>query len=69
MISGYLDPASGSAIVGAVAAGAAGAGVAARTMMAKMRLRKRGAAPADGEQEMLAEDEPAADVADAETTQ
>ncbi len=45
MINGYLDPASGSAIIGAVAAGAAGAGVAARTMMAKMRLKKR---PADG---------------------
>lgn len=49
MISGYLDPASGSAIISAVAAGAAGAGVAAKTMMAKMRLKKRAAAegPAD----------------------
>jgi hypothetical protein len=41
MINGYLDPASGSAIIGAVAAGAAGAGVAAKTMMAKLRLKKR----------------------------
>ena len=41
MLSGYLDPASGSAIISAVAAGAAGAGVAAKTMMAKMRLKKR----------------------------
>ena len=44
MIVGYLDPASGSAIISAVAAGAAGAGVAAKTMMAKMRLKKRAAA-------------------------
>lgn len=43
MISGYLDPASGSAIISAVAAGAAGAGVAAKTVMAKMRLKKRAA--------------------------
>lgn len=41
MLSGYLDPASGSAIISAVAAGAAGAGVAAKTMLTKMRLRKR----------------------------
>jgi hypothetical protein len=41
MLSGYLDPASGSAIISAVAAGAAGAGVAAKTVMAKMRLKKR----------------------------
>ena len=41
MISGYLDPASGSAIVGAVAAGAAGAGVAAKAMMAKLRMKRR----------------------------
>ena len=41
MLSGYLDPASGSAIFSAVAAGAAGAGVAAKTIMAKMRLKKR----------------------------
>ena len=44
MLSGYLDPASGSAIISAVAAGAAGAGVAAKTMLTKMRLRKRDAA-------------------------
>lgn len=43
MVSAYLDPASGSAIISAVAAGAAGAGVAAKTMLAKMRLKKRGA--------------------------
>lgn len=41
MISGYLDPASGSAIIGAVAAGAAGAGVAAKAMMAKLRMKRR----------------------------
>ena len=41
MLSGYLDPASGSAIISGVAAGAAGAVVAAKTMMTKMRLRKR----------------------------
>lgn len=41
MLTGYLDPASGSAIISAVAAGAAGAGVAAKTMLSKMRLRKR----------------------------
>lgn len=53
MITGYLDPASGSAIISAVAAGAAGAGVAAKTMMAKMRLKKRAA-----EGPIPAEDEP-----------
>lgn len=42
---GYLDPASGSAIVGAVAAGAAGISVAARTMVAKMRIRRGDAGP------------------------
>jgi hypothetical protein len=47
MINGYLDPASGSAIIGAVAAGTAGVGVAARTMMAKMRLKKRSLEPID----------------------
>jgi hypothetical protein len=41
MISGYLDPASGSVLISIVAGGAAGAGVAAKTMMAKMRLKKR----------------------------
>ncbi len=41
MFQGYLDPASGSAIISAVVAGAAGAGVAARTMMTKMRLKRR----------------------------
>lgn len=44
---GYLDPASGSAIVGVVAAGAAGAGVAARTMLAKLRFKRRGAGETD----------------------
>lgn len=43
MLSGYLDPASGSAIISGVAAGAAGAVVAAKTMMTKMRLRRRDA--------------------------
>jgi hypothetical protein len=41
MISGYIDPASGTAIISAVAAGTAGVGVAAKTMMAKLRLKKR----------------------------
>ena len=41
MMQAYLDPASGSAIMSAVVAGAAGAGVAARTMLTKMRLKKR----------------------------
>ncbi|MFT5203847.1 MAG: hypothetical protein ACI9C1_003250 [Candidatus Aldehydirespiratoraceae bacterium] len=41
MIQAYLDPASGSMIMGAVAAGGAGVVVAGKTMMAKMRFRKR----------------------------
>lgn len=41
MIHGYLDPASGSAIISAVAAGGAGIVVGVKTMMTKMRLRKR----------------------------
>ncbi|MDW3219478.1 MAG: hypothetical protein R8F63_12780 [Acidimicrobiales bacterium] len=45
MLSGYLDPASGSAIISGVVAGAAGAVVTAKTMMTKMRLRKRDDAP------------------------
>jgi len=53
MLSGYLDPASGSAIISAVAAGTAGVGVAAKTMMAKMRLKKRAA-----EEEIALDDEP-----------
>ncbi len=40
MIIGYLDPASGSAVVGAVAAGLGGVGVAAKTLLAKMRRRQ-----------------------------
>ena len=47
MVPGYLDPASGSAIVGVVAAGAAGMGVAAKTMLAKMRPKRRGTKAAD----------------------
>ena len=35
MITGYLDPASGSAIIGAIAAGGAGMVVAARAALAK----------------------------------
>lgn len=65
MISGYLDPASGSAIIGAVAAGAAGAGVAAKTMMAKMRLKRRSTdepvlteEPAVPDEETIVVDEP-----------
>ncbi|MBI2704155.1 MAG: hypothetical protein HYX32_02525 [Actinobacteria bacterium] len=34
---GYLDPGTGSMIVGAVAAGAAGVGVAVRTGLSKFR--------------------------------
>ncbi len=41
MIHGYLDPASGSAIVSAVAAGGAGIVVALNTVKNKMRFRKR----------------------------
>jgi len=48
MINAYLDPASGSAIISAVAAGTAGVGVAARTMRAKLRLKKGGAEVTEG---------------------
>ncbi len=36
MISAYLDPASGSAIIGAVAAGGAGIAVAGRAVLSKL---------------------------------
>ena len=41
MIIGYLDPASGSAIIGAIAAGGAGAVVAARTVLARLGIGRR----------------------------
>ena len=41
MVNGYLDPASGSAIIGAIAAGGAGMVVAARTVLGKLRIRRR----------------------------
>ena len=40
MISAYLDPASGSAIIGAVAAGGAGIAVAGRAVLAKLGFGK-----------------------------
>ena len=40
MIS-YLDPASGSAIIGAIAAGGAGMAVAGKAVLAKLRLGRR----------------------------
>ncbi len=39
MISAYLDPASGSAIIGAVAAGGAGIAVAGRAVLSKLGFR------------------------------
>lgn len=36
MMSAYLDPASGSAIIGAVAAGGAGIAVAGRAVLSKL---------------------------------
>ena len=56
MISGYLDPASGSVIVSVVTAGAAGAGVAAKSLMAKMRIKKRAAEEIAADDESLAAD-------------
>ena len=40
MISAYLDPASGSAIIGAVAAGGAGIAVAGRAVLSKLGFGK-----------------------------
>lgn len=40
MNSAYLDPASGSAIIGAVAAGGAGIAVAGRAVLAKLGFGK-----------------------------
>ena len=40
MISAYLDPASGSAIIGAVAAGGAGIAVAGRALLSKLGFGK-----------------------------
>ena len=40
MISAYLDPASGSAIIGAVAAGGAGIAVAGRALLWKLGFGK-----------------------------
>lgn len=48
MIIGYLDPASGSAIIGAIAAGGAGVVVAARTVLARLGIG-RGKRSAHGE--------------------
>lgn len=45
MISAYLDPASGSAIIGAVAAGGAGIVVAAKVMLAKLGFGKKSENP------------------------
>ena len=41
MIGAYLDPASGSAIIGAVAAGGAGMAVAGRAMLAKLGFGRK----------------------------
>ena len=41
MIFGYLDPASGSAIIGAIAAGGAGMVVAARAVLAKFGIGRK----------------------------
>ncbi len=41
MISSYLDPASGSAIIGAVAAGGAGIAVAGRAVLSKLGFGKK----------------------------
>ena len=50
MIFGYLDPASGSAIIGAIAAGGAGMAVAARAVLAKFRVgRNKKPIPGDTE--------------------
>lgn len=38
---GYLDPASGSAIIGAIAAGGAGMAVAGKAVLSKLRLSRR----------------------------
>lgn len=40
MINAYLDPASGSAIIGAVAAGGAGIAVAGRAVLSKLGFGK-----------------------------
>ena len=41
MIFGYLDPASGSAIIGAIAAGGAGMVVAARAVLARFGIGRK----------------------------
>ncbi len=41
MNSAYLDPASGSAIIGAVAAGGAGIAVAGRAVLSKLGFGKK----------------------------
>ena len=41
MISAYLDPASGSAIIGAVAAGGAGIAVAGRAVLSKLGFGRK----------------------------
>ena len=41
MIGAYLDPASGSAIIGAVAAGGAGMAVAGRAVLAKLGFGRK----------------------------
>ena len=48
-ILAYLDPGSGSMLVGAAAAGAAGAAVAAKSLVHKFKspFRKKGAADPD----------------------
>ena len=48
---GYLDPASGSAIIGAIAAGGAGMMVAAKAVLARFRIG-RGKQPAQGDAEV-----------------
>lgn len=63
MFTAYLDPATGSAIIGAVAAGAAGASVAAKTMLGKMRFKKSAMAETG-----LGDAEVDAEVADDTTT-
>ena len=68
MISGYLDPASGSAIMSAVVAGSAGAVVAGKTLMARMRFKKRPAEESDDDALAADEEATTADVADAEQT-
>lgn len=55
MIQAYLDPASGSMIMGAVAAGGAGVMVAGKTVMAKLRFRKRPAVDIDADVDTAAE--------------